>query len=148
MDLDRKTIRRLAGRAEEASRRCYAPYSRFAVGAAVLASSGRIYTGANIENASYPAGICAERSAVSRAVSCGERKILAVAISGGPAEGGRDFCPPCGICRQVIREFCDPSSAKIILTRRVPGKGRAELAVYTLEELLPQSFGPDSLVGI
>ena len=132
---------RLVEAALESMKNSYAPYSHFNVGAAVLAQSGKIYTGANVENASYPAGICAERSAVSCAVSHGEKKIMAVAIVGGRDFKVSSFCAPCGICRQVLREFCEPQELLVILD---DGNGmRKEM---TLAQLLPESFGPDSLV--
>lgn len=127
----------------ENQKNAYAPYSHFHVSAALLASSGRIFTGVNVENASYPAGICAERNAISHAVNEGERHFLAIAIVGGPEYTVRDFCPPCGICRQVMREFADPSEFEIILARSV-----SEYKVFTLAELLPESFGPDHVTRI
>ena len=119
----------------------YAPYSHFNVAAAVLASSGKIYTGVNVENASYPAGICAERNAIFHAVACGEREITAIAIVGGLNGQITDYCPPCGVCRQVMREFCDPSQMTVIIA-----KSADEYKEMTLAELLPESFGPDSIV--
>ena len=119
----------------------YAPYSHFNVAAAVLASSGKIYTGVNVENASYPAGICAERNAIFHAVACGEREITAIAIVGGLNGQITDYCPPCGVCRQVMREFCDPSQMTVIIA-----KSNDEYKEMTLAELLPESFGPDSIV--
>ncbi len=136
----------------------YAPYSGFKVGAAVLASSGRIYKGVNVENASYPCGICAERNAISQAISEGEQSIKAVALAGAPAESvnnavseespvteessvsSSEYCPPCGICRQFMREFADPAELQII-----SAKTADDYRQWTLEELLPQSFGPDNL---
>ncbi|HEX9060362.1 MAG TPA: cytidine deaminase [Clostridia bacterium] len=115
----------------------YSPYSRFRVGAAALAASGKIYTGCNIENASYGATICAERTAVFNAVSSGENKITAVAI----ASDSDDFILPCGICRQVLAEFGD-KDMKIICTRP-DGKYR----VYTLDELLPEAFSKINIKG-
>ena len=109
----------------------YAPYSRFHVGAAVLAESGKIYGGANVENASYGATVCAERSAIFAAVNAGERKLVAIAVTE----------TPCGMCRQVMREFCDPKTFKVIVA-----KSMEECKEFTLEELLPESFGPDHLV--
>ena len=114
----------------------YAPYSGFNVAAAVLAGSGAVYTGVNVENASYPAGICAERTAISRAVSCGEREIAAVAVVGGRGGIPGTFCPPCGICRQVMREFCDPEKLKVIIA-----VSPEEYRELTLAELLPESCG-------
>ena len=119
----------------------YAPYSHFNVAAAVLASSGKIYTGVNVENASYPAGICAERNAIFHAVACGEKEITAIAIIGGLNGQITDYCPPCGVCRQVMREFCDPEHMTVIIA-----KSTDEYKEMTLAELLPESFGPDSIV--
>ena len=121
--------------------RSYAPYSHFNVAAAVLASSGKIYTGVNVENASYPAGICAERNAIFHAVACGEKEITAIAIIGGLNGQITDYCPPCGVCRQVMREFCDPEHMTVIIA-----KSADEYKEMTLAELLPESFGPDSIV--
>lgn len=118
----------------------YAPYSHFNVAAAVLTSSGKIYTGVNVENASYPAGICAERNAIFHAVACGEREITAIAIVGGLNGQITDYCPPCGVCRQVMREFCDPKQMTVIIA-----KSADEYKEMTLAELLPESFGPDML---
>lgn len=108
----------------------YAPYSNFRVGAAVLSESGKIYTGGNIENVSFGATNCAERTAVFKAVSDGERKIIAVAI----ASDSENFIYPCGICRQVLTEFGD-SDTRVICTRK-----NGDFKVYTLDELLPQAF--------
>ena len=119
----------------------YAPYSGYNVSSAVLMDSGRVYCGVNVENASYPAGICAERNAIFHAVGCGERKIRAIAIVGGPHYGIRDYCAPCGICRQVMREFGDPAKMRVIFA-----KSPSDYKDMSLEELLPESFGPDSLV--
>lgn len=127
--------------AMQARKNSYSPYSGYKVGAAVLASSGKIYQGANIENASYPAGICAERSAIFCAASAGERKLLAIAITGGKEDICDDFAYPCGVCRQVMREFTDPSEFIIIVA-----KSAKKYEEYRLEELLPKSFGPDKLL--
>ena len=121
--------------------RSYAPYSHFYVAAAVLTGSGKIYTGVNVENASYPAGICAERNAIFHAVACGEKEITAIAIVGGLNGQITDYCPPCGVCRQVMREFCDPEHLTVIIA-----KSADEYKEMTLAELLPESFGPDSIV--
>lgn len=111
----------------------YCPYSHFSVGAAVLTESGKVYTGCNIENASYPAGICAERTAISKAVSEGDRHISMIAIAGGPEEAEGIYTPPCGICRQVMAEF-GGASLQIIM------KKGGEIVRYSLAELLPESF--------
>ena len=127
--------------AEDARAYSYTPYSGFAVGAALLTKSGKVYTGCNIENASYTPTICAERTAVFKAVSEGERDFAAIAIIGGPAgEQGR-FCAPCGVCRQVLREFC-------ALDFRILLGSVDKVQAYTLEELLPTSFGPSDLKGV
>ncbi|MBQ7391459.1 MAG: cytidine deaminase [Clostridia bacterium] len=127
--------------AEEARAYSYTPYSNFAVGAALLTKSGKVYTGCNIESASYTPTNCAERTAVFKAVSEGEREFAAIAVIGGPAgEKGR-FCAPCGVCRQVLREFCEPDFRILLGTTD-------EVQVYTLEELLPTSFGPSDLKGV
>ena len=121
----------------------YAPYSHYNVSAALLTDSGKIYTGVNVENASYPAGICAERNAIFHAIGCGEKKIKAIAIVGGSDYSVRDYCPPCGICRQVMREFSDPGDMQVIFA-----KSPEEYKEYTLQELLPESFGPENIEGL
>jgi len=118
----------------------YTPYSHFCVGAALLTKDGKIYTGCNAENAAYSPGICAERNAIYKAVSEGHREFSAIAIAGG--KEGQDptfYCPPCGVCRQVIREFCK-NDMKILLV-----KSEDDYKEYTLDELLPESFGPENL---
>jgi len=111
--------------------KAYAPYSGFKVGAALLTDSGRLFTGANIENASYGASICAERAAVYAAVLEGERKFRAIAVAGGSDKP----VYPCGICRQVIAEFAEKDALKVICANR---EGKYE--VYMFDELLPNSF--------
>ena len=118
----------------------YAPYSKFRVGAALLAKDGKIFGGCNIENAAYGPSNCAERTAFFKAVSEGVREFTAIAIAGGPEEGIKDFCAPCGVCRQVMAEFCDKDSFLIILA-----KNASEYEVYTLSELFPKSFSPRDL---
>ncbi len=125
-----RELMELAQKARETS---YSPYSRFRVGAALLTKSGKVYTGCNIENASYPATVCAERTAIFKAVSEGEKEFEALAIVGGREGETADFCAPCGVCRQVVAEFCPPAF-KILLGN--PAKFKA----YTLEMLLPLSF--------
>lgn len=122
--------------------RAYAPYSGFHVAAALLCGDGSVFTGCNVENASYPAGICAERSAFSAAVSSGKREFTAIAIVGGRDGKTESYCAPCGICRQVMREFCRPDEFLILLARTPE-----DYKEYTLEELLPESFGPENLTG-
>ena len=127
--------------AEEARKFSYCPYSNFAVGAALLTCDGKVYTGCNIESASYTPTNCAERTAVFKAVSEGEKRFAAIAVIGAPeGEKGR-FCAPCGVCRQVLREFCEPETFRVLL-------GTTEsVKAYTLAELLPASFGPADLKG-
>jgi len=125
----------------DARKLAYAPYSKFKVGAALLGKNGVVYMGSNVENASYPATNCAERTAFFSAVSEGQREFEAIAIVGGKDTISElEYCAPCGVCRQVMREFCDPKSFEIILA-----KNRTEYKVYTLEELLPMGFGPENL---
>ena len=112
----------------------YVPYLHFHVGAALLAKNGNIYGGCNIENAAYSPTNCAERTAFFKAVSEGVNDFDAIAVVGGHDGIVKDFCPPCGVCRQVMREFCS-KDFKIILA-----KTTKEYKVYTLEELLPESF--------
>lgn len=130
----------LIATALERVKAAYAPYSRFQVGAAVLAGSGRIYGGANVENAAYGAAVCAERAAVCAAVNAGERTLRAIAICGGRDGVVREVCPPCGICRQVLREFCNPAELRVLLVRSA-----TDCRELTLEQLLPESFGPEAL---
>lgn len=120
----------LIAAAREARGRAYAPYSHFAVGAAVRGASGKIYTGANVENASYGASMCAERCAVFAAVNAGERELEAIAVT----------ATPCGMCRQVLREFADPKTLKVFVART-----EEDVREFTLADLLPESFGPESL---
>jgi cytidine deaminase len=137
--MDKAALLKEAIKARENS---YAPYSQFAVGAALLSKSGKLYRGCNIENAGFSATNCAERTAFFKAVSEGEREFEAIAIAGGPAgKEPEKPCAPCGICRQVMMEFCDPATFGIIL-----GTGDADVRAYTLEELLPLGFGPDELL--
>ncbi|MDX1357261.1 MAG: cytidine deaminase [Clostridia bacterium] len=123
-------MKKLMKLAEEAYENSYSPYSGIRIGAALKAASGKIYTGTNIENSSYGATICAERSAIAKAVSDGETNFTAIAITGDID----DYAYPCGICRQVISEFMDPE-AKI----GVSGKSM-EMKVFKLKELLPNAF--------
>lgn len=124
-----------------AQKRAYTPYSGFQVGAALLTRDGKIYEGCNIENASFGATNCAERTAFFRAVYEGERDFLAIAIVGKPERAQEfQYCAPCGICRQVMAEFCSPKEFQILLSR-----SEEDYKEYTLEELLPLSFTEDSM---
>lgn len=118
----------------------YAPYSHYTVGAALLTANGEIYTGGNIENASYGASNCGERTAIFKAVSQGRRDFAAIAIAGG-MEGGEptDYAYPCGICRQVMREFAGEGFRVIV------AKSTDDYKIFSLEELLPHGFGGDSI---
>ena len=124
--------------AVEAREMAYAPYSGFRVGAALLGKSGKVYKGCNIENAAYTPTNCAERTALFKAVSEGEKEFVAIAIVGGMYESIADFCAPCGVCRQVLAEFCDKDFRLIL--------GNPDnLKVYTFEEILPFAFGKADL---
>ena len=112
----------------------YAPYSHFTVGAALLTKDNKIFTGCNIENASYGPTMCAERTAIFKAVSRGYREFSAIAIVGGENGQVKDFCPPCGVCRQVMSEFCD-GDFEIILADKI-----YDWKIYTLDQLLPERF--------
>ena len=127
--------------AMEARKKAYTPYSGYKVGAAVLTNELRIYTGCNIENASYTPTICAERTAISKAVSEGWRKLKAIAIVGSP-EGDEisQFAFPCGVCRQVMREFANPEEFIVITAKSVQ-----DYKAYRLCDLLPECFGPENL---
>ena len=126
--------------AMEARERAYAPYSGYLVGAALLTDEGEIYQGCNIENASYGAANCAERTAFFKAVSQGAREFQAICILGGPDGKLESYTPPCGVCRQVMMEFCDPEKFLVIL-----GTGKGDWTVYPLKDLMPMGFGPDNL---
>ena len=130
---------RLAAAAASARTKAYAPYSHFSVGAAILGIDGHIYTGCNIENAAYPEGTCAEAGAVAHMVMAGVTTIAEIAVVGGPEGGAEILCPPCGGCRQKLREF-GGLSAKVHL-RDTDGAIRT----LTVEALLPVSFGPEHL---
>lgn len=121
----------------------YCPYSDFAVGAALLGKSGKIYTGCNIENAAFTPTNCGERTAFFTAISQGEREFVKIAIAGGK-RGDKELslCAPCGVCRQVMMEFCDEDSFEILL---VTSKNQWE--TYKLKELLPLGFKPEKVRG-
>ena len=129
--MDPKELIKLA---KEAMQSAYVPYSHFKVGAALLTKSGNVFQGCNIENAAYSPTNCAERTAFFKAVSEGERDFTAIAVVGGPDGNIRDFCPPCGVCRQVMAEFCG-DDFKIYL-----GRDDEEYLTYTMSEILPFRF--------
>ena len=115
-------------------------YSKFRVGAALLARSGKLYTGCNIENAAYTPTNCAERTAFFKAISVGEREFSAICVVGGRDGILTEYAAPCGVCRQVMMEFCDPDIFQIILAT-----GTEQYEIFTLRELMPQGFGPGNL---
>lgn len=129
-------ILELISEAYKAKKYSYAPYSNFHVGAALCTDSGRIYRGCNIENAAYSPTNCAERTAFFKAVSEGERKFRGIAIVGDKEE----YLAPCGVCRQVMMEFCDPKEFQVILA-----KNPTDYKVYALEELFPGAFSANDL---
>ena len=129
--MDDKTLMQMA---QDARKNSYSPYSHFRVGAALLTKGGKVYTGCNVENASFSATNCAERTAIFKAVSEGVREFAAIAIVGNDVNtkiGEGDFCPPCGVCRQVMCEFCSADFEIII------AKGYDDFEVHTLGELVP-----------
>lgn len=132
--------------AKEAMGYAYAPYSHCTVGAALLCASGAVYTGCNIENAGYSATNCAERTAFFKAVSEGEREFSAIAVVGGHDGEIDGIFAPCGICRQVMREFCDPGTFLILLGYRGED-GILTYDEYPLAELLPLGFGPGDVLS-
>ncbi len=139
--MQKEQIRNLIRLALEMRKSAYAPYSHYQVGSALLAKNGKVYTGCNIENASYGAANCAERTVFFQAVSAGERHFTAIAITGGLAgEEPADYAYPCGICRQVMKEFCDGDFRIIVAVTE------ENYQCYTLAELLPHGFGGASIV--
>lgn len=138
--MDKKQIQKLIKQAVEQIQYCYAPYSEFKVGAALLTKDGKIYTGCNIENAAYTPTNCAERTAFFKAVSEGEREFQAICIVGGVDGVIETYTPPCGVCRQVMMEFCNPETFQIVLAIGVD-----EYKVFLLKDLLPMGFGPDNV---
>ena len=124
----------------EARQFAYTPYSHFRVGAALLSADGRIFSGCNIENAGYTPTNCAERTAIFKAVSEVVREFDAIAIAAGKENGDLVVTAPCGVCRQVMMEFCSPSAFRILLVQ-----SEREYQEFTLEQLLPMGFGPDNL---
>lgn len=130
----------LVEKAFEVRKRAYTPYSHHKVGAALLGKNGQIYLGCNIENAAFTPSNCAERTAVFKAVSEGQLEFDAIAVVGGMEDAEElDYCAPCGVCRQVLREFCD-NDFEIILAKDVEHR-----KTLTLKEILPLGFGPENL---
>ena len=137
--MEKINYEQLAQKAIDAKALSYSPYSHFQVGAALHTKSGKIYTGCNIESASYSPTNCAERTALFKALSEGEREFAAIAIAGSPKDGEADYCYPCGVCRQMLKEFAKDDMVVII------AKTPTDYRVHTFGELLPHSFGPDDL---
>ena len=132
------TKEQLATMAKEAMEQAYSPYSGYKVGAALLCKDGSVYTGCNVENASFSATNCAERTAFFKAVSEGKREFSAIAICGGKGGNIEGLFPPCGVCRQVMREFCEDDFEIYLVMKD-------GIETYTLEELLPLSFAPKTI---
>ena len=131
----------LVKEAIKARERAYTPYSHHKVGAALLCKDGTVFLGCNIENASYTPTNCAERTAFFKAVSEGKHEFSAIAIVGGPEDAKNlKRCAPCGVCRQVMMEFCNPKTFRILLGTQIEGEVAYE--EHTLEEMLPLGFGP------
>ena len=138
--LDNIQIKNLVSMALQARERAYVPYSKYAVGAALLTEDGKVHLGCNIENASYGATNCAERTAFFKAVSEGARDFRGIAIAGGiVGEEPVDYAYPCGVCRQVMKEFCGDDFQVIVV------KNNVDYKIFTLAELLPSGFGGDSI---
>ena len=134
--------KKLIAEALRARKQSYSPYSNYCVGAALLTKDGRIYTGCNIENAAFSPTNCAERTAFFKAVSEGEREFAAIAITGSLRGDVNQYAWPCGVCRQVMNEFCDPEQFLVItaITEEIYEERR-------LSALLPEGFGPDNVNG-
>ncbi len=136
----READKNLIPLAIQAMERAYTPYSGFRVGAALRALDGTVYQGCNIENAAYTPTNCAERTAFFKAVSEGVRQFDAICIVGGKDGRLTDYTAPCGVCRQVMMEFCNPETFRVILA-----KSETDYRTYLLKDLLPMGFGPDNL---
>lgn len=139
--MEQVMVEKLIDTAIEQLKFSYTPYSNFKVGAALLAKNGEIFTGCNIENASYTPTNCAERTAFFKAVSEGVREFRAICIVGGKDGKLTEYTAPCGVCRQVMMEFCDPETFQIILA-----VDKEKYDIFTLDELLPLGFGPSNLL--
>lgn len=138
--MDKALIQNMIETAKEQLSYSYAPYSHFCVGAALLAKNGKIYKGCNIENAAYTPSNCAERTAFFKAVSEGVRDFTAICIVGGKDGILTEFTPPCGVCRQVMMEFCNPEEFQIILATSTDN-----YQIYLLKDMFPMGFGPGNL---
>lgn len=133
-------VEQMIHKAIEARKNSYSPYSHFQVGACLEGADGTLYQGCNIENASFSVTNCAERTAFFHAVSQGVREFRRIVIVGGKENGELELCPPCGVCRQVMMEFCNPEKFQIILA-----VSQTKYDIYYLKDLLPLGFGKENL---
>ena len=140
--MEKEMINQLIDTAIHQLKYSYTPYSNFKVGAALLAKNGQVYTGCNIENAGYTATNCAERTAFFKAVSEGVLEFDAICVVGGMNKELKEYAAPCGVCRQVMMEFCDPETFRIILAI-----DKEHYDIYTLKDLLPLGFGLRNLIN-
>lgn len=138
--MEKKIVEEMIDLAKKQLAFAYTPYSGFKVGAALLTEDGRIYTGCNIENAGFTATSCAERTAFFKAVSEGAKSFRAICIVGGKDGILTEYAPPCGVCRQVMMEFCDPETFQVILA-----VDKEQYEIFALQEILPMGFGPKNL---
>lgn len=138
--MDKKLVEEMIDLAIRQMDFSYVPYSHFRVGAALLTKSGKIYTGCNIENAAYTPTNCAERTAFFKAVSEGVKEFEAICVVGGKDGILTEYASPCGVCRQVMMEFCDPDSFQVIVA-----VNREKYKIFSLGEMLPMGFGPANL---
>lgn len=139
--MDKKLVEEMIEIAIEQLKYSYAPYSGFKVGAALLTKDGKLYMGCNIENSAYTPTNCAERTAFFKAVSEGVREFQAICVVGGKEGVLTEYAAPCGVCRQVMMEFCNPDTFQIILAT-----SKEQYEIFTLKELFPLGFGPDNLM--
>lgn len=139
-DINTDTIKNMINLAIEQIKYSYAPYSDFNVGAVLMSKTGKLYTGCNIENAAYTPTNCAERTAFFKAISQGEREFMGICIVGGKGGKIEEMTAPCGVCRQVMMEFCNPESFEIILA-----VNENNYKIFKLKEILPLGFGPENI---
>ena len=139
-DISGLPVKEMIEKAFEMLKYSYTPYSHWKVGAALLDLDGKIWGGCNIENAAHTPCSCAERTAIFKAISEGSKKFKAIAVVGGHEGNVKDYCSPCGVCRQVMMEFCEPETFIVI-----SAKSPIEYKVQTLKELLPDGFGPATI---
>lgn len=139
-DINTDTIKNMINLAIGQIKYSYAPYSDFKVGAVLMSKTGKLYTGCNIENAAYTPTNCAERTAFFKAISQGEREFMGICIVGGKGGKIEEMTAPCGVCRQVMMEFCNPESFEIILA-----VNENNYKIFKLKEILPLGFGPENI---